>query len=244
MQVGAYSRGEIMKRRIEVAILSAATGLILLSYAGESHAQSILAIGPDAEVTEDGLHRIDPSIMDAAWVKPDMDLSRYTRIFFMPAVTQFREIVERQYSARTIQHATEFPVSETAQTRLRELFGEVFYEIIEDVESYELTDELGREVLMVRGFLTDVISGVPPDIPGSAVNIVRWAWEANVVLELRDSMSGEVLARTVERLRLDGPMDATFVWVLTPRAIRSWSSLLALRLDELSDLYTSGSRLL
>ncbi len=233
-----------MRRRLEVAILSAATGLILLWYAGENRAQPILAIGPDAEVTEDGLHRMDPSVMGAAWVKPGLDLSRYTRLFFMPTVTQFREIAERQYSARTIQNATEFPVSETAQTRLRELFGEVFYEIIEDVESYELTDELGREVLMVRGFLTDVISGVPPDIPGSAVNIVRWAWEANVVLELRDSMSGEVLARTVERLRLDGPMDATFVWVLTPRAIRSWSSLLALRLDELSDLYTSGSRLL
>jgi hypothetical protein len=231
-----------MGHRIEVAILSVAAGLILFWYAGENRAQPILAIGPDAEVTEDGLHRMDPSIMGAAWVKPDLDLSRYDRIYFMPAVTQFREIVERQYSARTIRNATEFPVRETEKIRLRELFGEVFYEIIEDVESYELTDKLGREVLMVRGFLTDVISGVPPDIPGSTVNIVRWAWEVNVVLELRDSMSDEVLARTVERLRLDGPMDATEVWVLTPRAVRSWSSLLALRLDELSDLSTTGSR--
>ncbi len=231
-----------MRRRIEVAILSAATGLILLWYAGENRAQPILAIGPDAEVTEDGLHRMDPSIIGAAWVKSDLNLSRYSRIFFMPAVTEFREVAERQYSARTIQNATEFPVSETGQARLRELFGEAFYEAIEDVESYELTDELGREVLMVRGFLTDVISGVPPDIPGSTVNIVRWAWEANVILELRDSMSDEVLARTVERLRLEGPMDAALVWALTPGAVRNWSSLLALRLDELSDLSTTGSR--
>ncbi len=230
-----------MRCRIEVAILSAAAGLMLLWYAGENRAQPILAIGPDAEVTEDGLHRMDPSIMGAAWVKPDLDLSRYDRIYFMSAVTQFREIVERQYSARTIRNVTEFPVSETVQARLRELFGEVFYEIIEDVESYELTDELGREVLMVRGFLTDVISGIPPELPGSTAITVRWVWEANIVLELRDSMSDEVLARTVERLRLDGPMDATFVWMLTPRAVRSWSSLLASRLEELSDLSTTGS---
>ncbi len=161
-----------MRRRIEITILSAAASLMLLWYAGESRAQPILAIGPDAEVTEDGLHRMDPSIIGAAWVKSDLNLSRYSRIVFMPAVTEFREVAERQYSARTIQNATEFPVSETGQARLRELFGEAFYEAIEDVESYELTDELGREVLMVRGFLTDVISGVPPDIAGATVNIV------------------------------------------------------------------------
>ena len=58
--------------------MTAAAGLMLLWYAGGSGAQPILATGPDAEATEDGLHRVDLSIMDDAWVRPDLDLARYT----------------------------------------------------------------------------------------------------------------------------------------------------------------------
>jgi hypothetical protein len=208
---------------------------MLLWHTGESGAQAILAAGPDAEVTEDGLHRLDPSIMGAAWVRPDLDLSRYTRIFFMPTAVQFREVDERVTTARNT--ATEFPVSDSMKTRLRELFGESFYEAVGEAESYQLSDGVGRDVLMVRGFLTDVIFGVPPDRPGrAAVSSVRWVWEASIVVELRDSMSDVVLARTVDRERIDGPFDPGLVWGLTPRIAQNWSRLLVRRLRELSEL--------
>ncbi len=128
------------------------------------------------------------------------------------------------------------------RARLRELFGESFYEAISGVRSYELSNELGRDVLMVQGFLTNVISGVPPDLPGLSVESVRWALEAHIVIELRDSMSGEVLARTVDRERIDGPVDGGLVWALTPRIAQGWSTLLVTRLRELSNLYPSRLR--
>ncbi len=65
---------EAMRRRITPAILSAAAGLVLLWHVGGSGAQPILATGSDADVTEEGLHRVHPSIMEAAWVRPDLDL--------------------------------------------------------------------------------------------------------------------------------------------------------------------------
>jgi len=57
-----------------------------------------------------------------------------------------------------------------------------------------------------------------------------------VVLELRDSMTGEILARTADRRRADGPIDANLAWTFTPRATSAWSSLLIRRLEELGDL--------
>jgi hypothetical protein len=71
---------------------------VLLWYAAGTGAQSILATGPDADVTEEALHRVDPSIMEAAWVRPDLDLSRYSRILLVPTGVQFREVPDRHYN--------------------------------------------------------------------------------------------------------------------------------------------------
>ena len=233
-----------MRRRLPTIILCATVGLALLWHAEESGAQAILATGPDAEVTEDGLHRVDPSIMGAAWVRPDLDLSRYNRIYFMPAAVQFRDVAERRHNVRSMANADSFFVSESRQARLRELFGEAFYEAVGEVESYELSDEVGRDVLIVRGLLTDVISGVPPDVGGS-VSLqggYGWIWEANIALELRDSMSDVILARTADRERVEGSFATGAEAALTPRVIQSWSELLVTRLGELSDPYPSRLR--
>ncbi len=128
------------------------------------------------------------------------------------------------------------------RARLREVFGESFYEAVSSVQSYELSNELGRDVLMVRGFLTDVISGVPPDRAGINVSAVKWALDANIVIELRDSMSDEVLARTVDHERIEGPFDADKMWQITTEIAQSWSTLLVTRLRELSGLYPSRLR--
>lgn len=228
-----------MGNNVPTVVLAAVAGWALLWHTGESGAQPVLATGPEAEITEDGLHPLDQSVMGAAWVRPDLDLSRYARIFAGPTAVQFRDVPERWYTMRTLETATEFHVSDTMQARLRELFRESFDEAISAVRSYEPTEEVGRDVLMVQGFLTDVISGVPPDLPGSVVTDIKWAWEVNIVLELRDSMSDEVLARTVERQRMDGPLYAGMVWALTPSIVDGWSRLLIRRLEGLTDLYPS-----
>ena len=224
-----------MRRRLPTIILSTTVGWALLWHAEENGAQAILATGPDAEVTEDGLHRVDSSIMGAAWVRPDLDLSRYNRIYFMPAAVQFRDVAERRHNVRSMANADSFFVSESRQARLSERFGEAFYEAVGEVESYELSDEVGRDVLIVRGLLTDVISGVPANVVGSvATTGIRWMWEADIVLELRDSMSDAVLARTADRQRADGPYDAGAEAYVTPLVVQSWSRLLVGRLEDVS----------
>ncbi len=225
-----------MRRRIRMTILSAAAGLMLLWYAGGSGAQLVLRVGPDAEITVDGLHRVEGTTIDAAWVKPNLDLSRYTKIYMMPTDIHFREVDERVASVRARESETEFTISDTSKARLRNLFSETFSEDLAEVSSYEMSDELGRDVLMVQGLLLDVISGVPPDTPGSSVSTIRWAWEVSIVIQLRDSMSNDILARTLVRRRVEGPMQAASVWGLTGAIVRDWSLLLCSHLEELSDL--------
>jgi len=209
---------------------------------GGPGAQPILETGPGAEVTADGLYPVHPSIMPAAWVKPDADLSRYTRIFFLPTIVQYREEGDRRYRQRKFENRTEFPLSDSLRLRVTEQFGESFYEAVSGVRSYELSSEPGRDVLMIQGFLTDVTSGVPPEVAGSNVSSVRWAFDANLIVELRDSMSNEILARTVDHQRVEGPFAVVEIWSLTPNIARGWSRLLITRLRELAALYPSRLR--
>ena len=233
------SREKPLGRSLTTIVLSAAIGLILFWQAGVTDAQPVLPTVPDADITSDGLHPLDPSIMGAAWVRPGADVSRYTRIVPLPTAIHFREVPDRWHNARTMEVATAFYVDEASKARLRELFRESFNEALLGVRSFEPADELGRDVVLVQGILTDVISGVPPYMPGSGITNIKWAWETNIVLELRDAMTYTVLARTVERQRVDGPFDATMVGALTPTIVKGWSRMLVRRLEELRSFYPS-----
>jgi hypothetical protein len=225
-----------VRRSIRMAVLSSVAALVLFWYAGASDAQALLATGPDAEVSEDGLHRVDVSVMEAAWVRADLDLTRYKKIFLMPTGVYFRDVPDRAFRARRRDSDTAFPVKEESKARLRALFSETFHGKLADEDLYEIQDQVGRDVLMVQGFLIDVISGVPPVSPGSSVSMIRWAWEATTVIELRDSMSNDLLARAIDRNRGIGPLDAFEIWAHTNQLVHTWSLLLRTRLRELSEL--------
>ena len=229
-----------MRRRIPPAILSAAAGLALLWHAGESGAQPIPVTGSDADVTEEGLHRVDPSIMEAAWVRPDLDLSRYATILLVPTAVQFREVDKQSSFERTRSSVSEFPVDDEK----KEWFRGVWRRAVEAefAQSYELYDGVGSNVLVVQGFLVDVVSHIPPDTAGSVHTWVRDPWIANVVLELRDATTAELLARTDDRRYGEGLMDPGTAWMLTEDLLERWAQVLSDRLEQLSDLEGRGRR--
>ena len=231
-----------MRRRISPAFLSAAAGFVLLWYVGGSGAQSILATGADAGVTEEGLHRVHPSIMEAAWVRPDLDLSVYTRILLMPTAVQFREVAERNFNARTRIGTSEFPLDDGKKEWLREVWRQAVEETFSQERSYELYDGAGPDVLVVQGFLVDVVSHIPPDDVGSGVTYISDPWIASVVLELRDGTTAELLARTMDRRYAEGLIDAGTVWIRTEDLVERWAQVLPDRLRELSDLGEQGPR--
>ena len=231
-----------MKRRIPTTILSAAAGLVLFWYAGGSGAQPILATGSDADVTEEGLHRVHPSIMEAAWVRPDLDLSRYSRILLVPTGVQFREVANRRYNVRTRVAVTEFPLDDQKKEWLRGVWRRAVDAQFAQEQSYELGYEVGSNVLVVQGFLVDVVSRIPPDAAGSEHTYVRDPWIASIVLELRDATTAELLARTMDRSTGTGLMTVGTAWMRTEDLVERWAQRLSDRLKEVSDLGGRDSR--
>lgn len=231
-----------MRRRIPRTTLSAAAGLVLLWYAAGTGAQPILATGPDAEVTEEGLHRVDPSIMEAAWVRPDLDLSRYSRILLVPTGVQFREVADRRYNVRTRGSVTEFPLDDEKKEWLRGVWRRAVDERFAQELSYEVHDAAGPDVLVVQGLVADVVSRIPPELVSSDYSLIRDPWSVTVVLELRDGRTAELLARTIDRRNAEGLVEVGTVWVRTEDLVDVWAQGLFDRLEQLSDLESLGSR--
>jgi hypothetical protein len=231
-----------MKRKMRTATLPILARLMIFWYAGGIGAQPILATGSDADVTKEGLHRVHPSIMAAAWVRPDLDLSRYSRILLMPSAVQFREVREQLYDARSSIGITEFPVDQEKKEWLREVWAQAVDESFEKAQSYDLYYGVDSDVLVVQAFLVDVVSRIPPKAAGSYFTWVRNPWGVHVVLELRDAVTAELVARTIDRRYAEGLVDVDTVWMRTSNLVGRWANVLPDRLDELADLGERGRR--
>jgi len=68
------------------------------------------------------------------------------------------------------------------------------------IENFTIVDEAGPDVLIVWGGLLDVTSYVPPDnLSGRSEIFISTVGAATLVLELRDSETNTILARSVDR---------------------------------------------
>jgi hypothetical protein len=156
--------------------------------------------GPDAELSFDGLHKVDNSQADVAWARPDFDISGYTKIWLVGAGIEYRQVKDRGRSTMARSQGGPYFIDDKSRAQFEELVGKVFREELEKVEKYELVDGPGPDVLMVRGGLLDVTSYVPPDpIGGRSYIYLSSVGEATLVLELRDSETGTILARSIDR---------------------------------------------
>jgi len=228
-----------------VRIAAAAAVAAALMYAvGGSAApkQPRIETGPDAEVTHDGLHRVEKSVLDAAWVKPDLDLTGYTKLLIANAGIAYRKLDPvSDFQARS---ESEFPVQEENKARFEQILKEEFTEELEKVERYEIVTAPGPDVLLLVGSVIDVVSSVPPDLDSAKYGrggvYLDSVGSAVLVVELRDSMSGEVLARAADGRAAESPFafeaNSVTVWSEVRRLARYWANLLVDRLNEIEKI--------
>ena len=102
--------------------------------------------GANTEITFDGLHRVDGSYMRYAWLKPDLDLSAYTKIRVVNAGIEYREVKTASRSPSANARRSEFPLTEKKKTRLETILREVFQREVSKSKYFTLASEPGPDV--------------------------------------------------------------------------------------------------
>jgi hypothetical protein len=180
-------------------LLMLATTLISV---GCTTAPPTIQTGDDAEVSFDGLHVVDNARADLAWARPDFDISTYSKVMLVGAGIEYAPAKNRGRTSMDRSRSGPFIISEETRTRFEALVQETFQEEFSEIENFELVSEAGPDVLMVRGGLLEVTSYVPEDAMNAAGRggiYLSSIGEATLVLELRDSESGAILARSIDR---------------------------------------------
>lgn len=231
------------ERQASIGLPGIAIALVTIAAIGSgtscAPAQPTVQMGPEAEVTYDGLHRVNNARASAVWMKPDLDLHAYTKLMVVGAGMSFKtenENGQRWWPGTSSE--SEFPISEENRKRLQQEMRGAFEEELSKLERYELVREPGPGVLMLAGALIDVVSKVPPvdQCVGRCDVYLTDIGEATLVLELRDSVTNEVLVRAVDR-RAAGvsgwPVEANSVtvWPEVRRLAQSWARLVRERLE-------------
>lgn len=210
-----------------------------LSLGGCATPMPTISDDPDAEITFDGLHELKNSAANIAWAMPGVDLSGFTKIMVQKTGIEFRPGGEAGRSSFSRSSTGPFEVSERQKAGFRKIVREVVFEELGKSAKFTLVDEPGPDVLLIRVALLDIVSFVPPEQLGRADIYLRDIGEVTLVLELRDSITGAILVRAIDRdaigsndrmNRSSRAANAAEV----KRLIRRWMSKLRDRLDTFS----------
>ena len=211
--------------------------ILAVVLAGCSSTGPTIQQGGDAEVSFDGLHKIDHARFASAWADPEIDFSRYSK--FIPAGDEFQFRAVKKTSRVQRSSGSEFWISDANREKLVEETSAIFAEELAKSSRFEVTDARGDDVLILRGVLHDIVSNVPPDLIGRGEIYLSSVGAVTIIIEAIDSMSNEVIFRAVERraaAQTGGPAirsNSVTTWAEVRRLMRRWASTLREGLDSL-----------
>jgi hypothetical protein len=213
------------------ATIAATCGVALL-VAGVATPAS--AAEPPAEW--DGLSRAPSKQVDLLYVRPGASLAGYQRLRLDPVQVAFDKNWTPNRDAKSLSQRISSTDMEKIKTDLATEFRKVFKAEL-GKSSYAIVDENGEDVLRVTAAIADLSITAPGNSDARSRSYVANAGAMTLVLELRDSISGQLLARVIDRQesRANGRFEVSSRAANSGEAINvmsRWAGLLRKGLDD------------
>jgi len=189
------------------------------------------------EVTVDGLHRVANTHMALVYAQPGADLSRYDRIYLLPAKVAFVKNWLKSQNSIPDQTVRKEDM-ERIKADLANLFNEAFKQELQNNGGYVLVEGVAEDVLLVHPAIVDLRVN-SPDTPGTRNqrSAIESVGSMTLYMELIDSVTGDVLVKA-----MDNKYDRTRVRAYERNETRNeaaatemlaeWAKLLRKALDE------------
>lgn len=187
----------------------------------------------------DGLVRRPHPRLNAVFVKPDTEIGAFRNVMLDPVEINFAEAWDPSRGTRRVSSRLNASDIAAIKAGLAELFRETFRAELER-GGYQLVDEAGPETLRVIPAIVDLYIAAPDTMStaGRTRTYTTNSGRMTLVVELRDSVTGEILARAIDGRSGRG----TGQWNITNnvtntadarRAISVWATALRQALEEL-----------
>ena len=208
------------------------------SCASTPRPEPTLQTGPEAEVTIDGLVRVDNPVVAVAYRKPNLDVTQYKRFMLDPVEIAYQKDPGGRRTSMGGMGDANFALTPRQMESLRERFQEAVVKALTENDGYQLTTEPGPDVMRINASLIDLVVSVPTESMGRQDVYTRSYGMVSLILELYDSQSGEVLVRAGDRRDPTRNTDThlasvnpSFVRADVDRLFKYWADLLRERFD-------------
>ena len=198
------------------------------------------AIAEEAPASWDGLVEVKPKKMDLVYLLPGADFRPYTKVMVDPTEVAFRKDWLKDMNRSSVslsRHVTEedaAKILEAARSNFDDIFQEAFTKA-----GYAVVAAPGPDVLRVSTGVLNLYLNAPDTMSaGRSRTYTANAGEATLVIEVRDSTTGALLGRVVDRRETRDPggvQMATSVSNLSDfrMLFKQWAATTAKGLDEL-----------
>ena len=166
-------------------------GILMLTTASAVSSDLLLEVDERPELTTfDGLHPVKTDIVDHAWIRTPVDWFGYTKILPQKATSHYRYIPKDDPESES-----QLEITGEDREKFENRLSTYIRGQLSSSSRFQLTDEPAPDVATLWGALVDV--HVRKEEDGSERG------EFILVVELRDSMTEDVLIRTIESYNLD-----------------------------------------
>lgn len=190
--------------------------------------------------TYDGLKLVSTKPFDALYKKPEVDLKHYDSFVISQCSVAFRKNWQRdQNTAKgtgTGQRISDADM-EAIKLKLAALCQEVFIEELQKDGGYTIAESPGPHVLELRPSIIDLDIVAPDTLsPGRGHTFTTSEGSMRLFLEAYDSVSGEILARVIDRSVASSGSQLEWTNSITnsreaKRMLRRWGALLRSMID-------------
>ena len=164
------------------------------------------AAAADLPESWDGLVEVKPKKMDAAYLMPGADFRPYARVMIDPTQVAFRKDwmksvnQDRRELSRSITQEDADRILAAARSNFDDIFAEAFTKV-----GYPVVTAPGPDVLRVSTAVLNLYVNAPDlPSPGRSVSFTTEAGEATLVIEVRDSQTGALMGRVLDRRETRG----------------------------------------
>lgn len=189
-----------------------------------------------SDVTIEGLQLVEDTNLALVYAEPGVDFGRYNRIYLDDPYIAFKRHWQRNQNRTEAGKVTADDMLKI-KIELSSLFRDVFSTTLED-GGYELVFEAGEDVLRIKPAIINLDIVAPAtSSPGISRSYSETAGEMTLYMEFYDSVSGDLIAKALDRQ--EDRKTGYFEWqnrvtnrAAANRILQVWANVLKEGLDD------------
>jgi hypothetical protein len=187
-------------------------------------------------VSHDGLELRKGKVAEVVYVRPGVDFGGYKRFAILECPVAFSKDWERERRSGAMRVSQKD--MEEIKAGLSAEFLKIFTDELQNKGGYTIVTEGAEDVLILRPAIIDLEVSAPDSMAaGRSYTLSESAGGFTLYLEIFDSVTGQILARAIDRQEDRGMGQIQWQNSVTNKAeadriLRRWASALRQRLDE------------